>query len=345
MFEQDDLVPRPQGEAAARKTSDVSEETEPPPAPDAPEERRRRRAPWRAIAIAIVLALAVYYPAGMLLSHRIDDDLSYTPPADMVPKGGSLAVAVAAGLVAQEVNDAGWVANDPFFFPAAALDNMPNYQVGMIQALFRFAIELTDQMGRTRGSSQADPDLDAAAGELKFPPDVWVWDPKISFLPTAASEDHYRRAVTLLIRYNRRLGEGNATFDRRADNLLGTLDRFAADLGSASAEIDHHVLQESSGLIDFTSDDLFYNVKGRLYAYTMILGALATDFARTIQERQLDAAWQHMLDSFRQAVALDPLVVANGTPDGVVPSHLVAQGFYLLRARTQLREITNILLK
>jgi hypothetical protein len=28
-----------------------------------------------------------------------------------------------------------------------------------------------------------------------------------------------------------------------------------------------------------------------------------------------------------------------------VPSHLAAQGFYLLRARTQLREISNILLK
>ncbi len=27
------------------------------------------------------------------------------------------------------------------------------------------------------------------------------------------------------------------------------------------------------------------------------------------------------------------------------PNHLTAQGFYLLRARTQLRELTNILLK
>ena len=33
-------------------------------------------------------------------------------------------------------------------------------------------------------------------------------------------------------------------------------------------------------------------------------------------------------------------------PDGfLIPNHLAAQGFYLLRARTQLREITSILLK
>jgi hypothetical protein len=40
------------------------------------------------------------------------------------------------------------------------------------------------------------------------------------------------------------------------------------------------------------------------------------------------------------------MVVVNGAPDAqAVPSHLAAQGFYLLRARTKLREITNILLK
>ena len=36
----------------------------------------------------------------------------------------------------------------------------------------------------------------------------------------------------------------------------------------------------------------------------------------------------------------------NGRPDGMcVPNHLAVEGFYLMRARTQLREITNILAK
>ncbi len=48
----------------------------------------------------------------------------------------------------------------------------------------------------------------------------------------------------------------------------------------------------------------------------------------------------------RIAAQLDPWVVWNGYPDGfLIPNHLAAQGFYLLRARTQLREITAILLK
>src|SRR3546814_12877747 len=52
-----------------------------------------------------------------------------------------------------------------------------------------------------------------------------------------------------------------------------------------------------------------------------------------------------MIQTFLDAVALEPWVISNGGPDAmVVPNHLLAQGFYLLRARTQLREIDNILL-
>jgi hypothetical protein len=43
---------------------------------------------------------------------------------------------------------------------------------------------------------------------------------------------------------------------------------------------------------------------------------------------------------------LDPFIVINGSPDATFqPSHLASQGFYLLRARTQAREVSNVLLK
>ena len=43
---------------------------------------------------------------------------------------------------------------------------------------------------------------------------------------------------------------------------------------------------------------------------------------------------------------LQPWWVVNGRPDSQFwPSHLASQGFFLLRARTQMREVTNILLK
>jgi len=303
---------------------------------------RRRLWPW--LAVAVVALVALYYPVGMAWINRIDDDPAFS--GGLADGGGSRAVATAIALIEREVDSNRWTANDPFFLPAAALDNMPNFQQGIIAALSRFAIELSDQIGRTRGSSEIDPDLNKAAGLLKYSGSVWIFDLSTSWAPTASSEAQYRAAARALASYNTRLAEGNAVFERRSDNLLATLDRFAADIGSSSAALDRQIRENSSALIDTGADDLFYAVKGRLYAYFLLLRDLRADFANVVAERQLGPSWAQMLASFEAAAELSPWVVANGAPDGmVVPNHLAVQGFYLLRARTQLREITNILLK
>lgn len=296
------------------------------------------------IGLLILVGLLLYYPIGMLLINRIDDDPTFQAPAPQ--EGGSYAVALAAALIDREVGDHGWPANDPFFMPGWALDNMPNYQMGIIAALSRFALEMTDQIGRTRGTSQADPDLDKATGLLRYSGTVWIFDFSTSWAPTASSEQQYLSAARALESFNQRLAAGQAVFERRADNLLGTLDRIAADLGSASALTDRQIEAHSGDLIDFRADDIFYSNKGRLYAYGLLLRELGRDFEAVIKERDLGPVWSQMLDSFTQAAALEPWVVTNGAPDGqFVPSHLAAQGFFLLRARTQLREVSNILLK
>ena len=70
----------------------------------------------------------------------------------------------------------------PFFMPAGILDNMPNFQRGIMAALGRFSTELMDQLGRTRGSSQTDRDLEQARGFLNEQPNIWIWQPSVSLL-------------------------------------------------------------------------------------------------------------------------------------------------------------------
>lgn len=295
-------------------------------------------------ALIVVVLLLIYYPVGALIMHKIDDNLSYTPDIPAAA-GGSRAVAMAAGLIAREVDQHGWTANDPIFMPSAILDNMPNFQQGLVAALARFAFELTDQIGRTRGTSTVDPDLQEAAGLLQYSGTKWVFDLSTSLAPTATSEAQYRQARRALLNYNVRLARNEATFERRADNLLATMDRMAADLGSSSAAIERR-LREGPAVFDEQADDIFYTVKGQLYAYRMLLQELGVDFERVIRERDLASAWEQMLQTLNQGSQLDPLVILNGSADNqFIPSHLAGQGFYLLRARAQLREITNILLK
>ncbi|WP_281684029.1 DUF2333 family protein [Thalassobaculum salexigens] len=312
---------------------------------------KRRFLPSRGVAriggyslIVLVVLVLLYYVVGAFIMHSIDDDPNFQ--AINEPEGGSHAVAATAALIDREIDTHFWTANDPFFYPSALLDNTPNYQQGIIYALSRFTIEMADQIGRTRGSSEVDADLDKAAGLLKYPGNVWIFDLSTSFLPTPASETQYRAASRALKAYNDRLAAGQAIFERRSDNLIATLDRIASDLGSASATLDQHLAKPRPLLVDTKVDDIFYGVKGRLYGYSILLRELGRDFDGVIKDRQLGPAWEQMMQSLNQAAILDPVVVMNGAPDGAYfPSHLAVQGFYLLRARTQLREITNILLK
>ncbi|MBM3513456.1 MAG: DUF2333 family protein [Alphaproteobacteria bacterium] len=258
-------------------------------------------------------------------------------------EGGSRAVAMAASLVDRETEY--WAANKPFWMPAAALDNMPNFQQGMVSAVSRFAVELGDFLARVRGSSSIDADVNRATGFLKYDGMIWYWG-QGNLIPMSKSETTYKRAVEALDVYNRNVAAGRATYDRRADNLIEFLNRVAADLGSASASLDERAEASSAGYFDTEADDVFYNVKGRLYAFYLILREVGADFAPVIREKQAGQIWERMLQSLRSAAAMNPLIVANGDEDSLfVPSHLRSLESSLLRARTQIRELSDTLQK
>ena len=305
---------------------------------------------WTRLAIpglaAVALLLVLGLPVGMAVTHRIDDDLGFQAPVADLPPGGSRTVGMIAALVHRETDVNRWVANDPWFMPGHWLDNMPNFQQGMFAALARTTAELRDRLGRTRGTSQEDPDLREAAGLLQFPGDKWVIDLATSPWPQTTSEAQYRRARKALLAYNDRLSGGRAVLERRADNLLETLDRIALDLGASAAALDQRIAEHGGRVFDPRADDVFYSIKGQSYGYALVLRALAEDFDALLRERGIATLWAQMLASLDHAARMDPLVVINAAPDGILlPSHLAAQGFYVLRARAQMREITTVLLK
>ena len=300
---------------------------------------------YKGLAVFLAVMLLVYYPIGMIIVHEINDDPSFAPGLYDIP-GGSKSVAISAALIDREVNRNHFTPHDPFFYPGSVLKRMPAFQRGIIAGVSRFAIELADQIGRTRGSSQMDADLEKAAGLLKYSPTVWIFDFSTSLLPTASSEKQYNGALDALVRYNQRLARGGATFDKRADNLMETLNRIASDLGSASATIDGQIKVGSVKWIDTDAGETYYFVKGRLYSSYMIVKALGEDYADVLKEKNLQGAWKQTLETFEEAIRPNHFIVFNSNPEAqFLPNHLAVMGFYLQRSRTQLRELSDILLK
>ncbi len=307
--------------------------------------RKARRRWLKRGALGFAVILLLYYPLGMMLMHRIGDD----PRFEAVPAaatGQSRAVAIIVAVIDREINAHRWTPNDPFFVPTAALDNLPNFQRGIQAATALLIVEMRDKLARTRGSSSVDKDLQDAASRINTSTDQWIWNPRVSLWPQSNAEQQYRAAIGHLRAYNQRLTEDKAVFERRADNLQALIDRINADIGSQSAIIADRVLKEGDRVFDTRSDDIFYQTKGRLYLYYLVLRELGQDFDAVLGERQLRNAWAQMLISLEHAAKLQPLIVRNGRADSMImPSHLASQGFFLLRARIQLKEISDILLR
>ena len=227
--------------------------------------------------------------------------------------------------------------NTPFF------DNKASFQRGVLSVLRRTTLELRDVLGRERGTSAVDTDLQNAAGQMNFDDETWYFglDP---FGPKTPTPSFYRQGARYLASFNARLGSCDATFDPRADNLVDLLDRIAKDIGDTSQSIRRRAELSDAGWLDVRADNEFWNSLGKLYGYYGIVRAARADFADVIETRQLAGLWDRLEEQMRTALDLSPLVVSNGDEDGfVMPTHLTTMGFYVLRVRENMVEIRSVL--
>ena len=296
------------------------------------------------IVLATALVLIVFYPLGAWYYSTIDDNPDFGPHSDASAPHESQTVAAAIALIDREVNRHGWAASAPFYEPPALLDNMPNYQEGIVGALSVVAVALRDRMGHTADAPDGDSDLASAAELLQYPPDIWFWNPRQSLWPKAPSDDQYLRALAALASYNDRLSGGDAQFDASAENLQAILTRMSDDLGVASANIEYHVDRTSP--VEERTGEIFYKTKGRMYGYYIALKGMQIDFAPVIRERHLEATWSSMMTSLRAVIRMRPAMILDGAPDSdFVPCTLCGEGFYVLRVRSELQTIENALQK
>lgn len=264
----------------------------------------------------------------------------------------SAMVNITAALIDDNVNQSTWVPSNPlhkagFFFlfdwkDTPFFDNRAAFQLGTNQAIRRTAVELVDRLGRVRGTSSINQNLQDAREAANYRENAWI----ITFSPPflqPSTQARLRDARKSLLAFNEELSRCTADFDARADNLLQYLDRLTADIGSTS-EILQRRMEEANFIgFDRRADDRFWFTYGQLYAYYGILVAARSDFREVSQQRNLDALWDRVEEQLRDALTMQPLIVANGSASSLIKSHLESIGFDLLRVRSNLVEMRDVL--
>jgi hypothetical protein len=211
------------------------------------------------------------------------------------------------------------------------------------QAIRRTSIELVDSLGRIRGTSQIDGDLQKARENMQFSEDAWYFGIN-PFGPKTPTPSFYRTAIGSLRVFNNRLEACQAVFDARADNLIQFIDRIANDIGSTSAILRERSENYDLGWFDTRADDRFWFAYGQLYGYYGILHAAGADFEDVISQRSIKPLWDTTEDQLRSALRIQPFIISNGNEAGwIMPTHLATMGFYVLRVRSNLVELRSVL--
>lgn len=288
------------------------------------------------VIVGVVVVVALYYAVGGHLVHRIDADPAFAEEL-VAPAGGSALVATMAELVRREVDQHGWVANDPWIFPSSLLDDMAHYQRALI-ASSRATVDLL--VGRLEAGEAAT--LEAASTALAAPDDLWPFDLARSFRPQKSTEQYYREAADGLARFNAELAAGTAALAGDRAAVGGIVAAFAATLEAAAAAGLEHVDERGGHWLDTTTDDRFQTTRGLVYARLVFLRALVADHAEMFRGHR-DLV-EGALRRLERAAGLGPWYVVNGPADGQLrPSHLAAQAAYTLEAGAALGRLADAL--
>ena len=245
----------------------------------------------------------------------------------------------------------------PFF------DRKSMFQKGVMKAVRRASIELVDTLGRVRGTSSADPDLEHARGLLQYDEETWWLNPFDRTRPfiSTPSDEVFRKAIPAFEAYNDRLSKCGALFDARRDNLGQLLDRLSKDLGSTVDELARRSRSElwnvktktfvpaegnDRGFFDFKADGMFWEAEGEVYAWHGLLQAAHVDMIEAVDNQRLQEIWDQTESHMAEAVLLSPLIVSNGPEDGLImPAHLAALAQRILRARANVVEMRDVLVR
>lgn len=253
----------------------------------------------------------------------------------------------------------GYLSND-LTPPSVFLDNVPNWEFGVLQQVRDLAKAMRNDYSRSQTQSLADPDLEIAEPKFNVDSDAWLF-------PSAEGE--YRDGIEALQKYLSRLSDPaqkNAQFYARADNLNEWLSLVEKRLGSLSQRLskarpqirvntdlagDRNAQQSTateSEIIAETSwfeiDDNFYEARGTSWALIHFLHAAEVDFGPVLRDKNAIPTLRQVireLEATQQSIT-SPMIL-NGKGMGMFANHSLVMSSYIARANSAIADLRRLL--
>lgn len=315
----------------------------------------------RQLAIATLVLLLLFLLVGWYWSQEPDFmvlDQPESPTQQFIV--GSATTQMLIKSIDTLLNKRGGYLSNDVTPPSVFLDNIPNWEFGVLQQIRDLAKAIRNDYSRSQTQSVADPALEVAEPKFNVDSDAWMF-------PSAEGE--YQEGIDELAKYLRRLrdpAQQNAQFYARADNLNEWLSLVEKRLGSLSQRLSQARPQvrvntdlagesnaqqstaASSEILSKTSwfniDDNFYEARGTAWALIHFLRAAEIDFRPILEDKNALPTLRQIireLESTQQPVN-SPMIM-NGSGMGMFANHSLVMSSYIGRANSAIADLRNLL--
>jgi hypothetical protein len=253
----------------------------------------------------------------------------------------------------------GYLSNDKYP-PSLWLDNLPNFEFGVLVQARDLARVLRNDYSRSQSQSTENPELAIAEPSLNYSNDSWIFP---------STESKLREARDALAAYRTQLvssTDNDARFYARADNLREWLAVVERRLGSLSQRLSASVGQtrintdlagepaaQSSAPRDGTVvvktpwtelDDVFFEARGTAWALLQYMAAAQVDFDGVLNDKNAVVSLQQVVRELEGA--LQPVrspMILNGGGYGFFANHSLVLASYLSRAHSAVADLRSLL--
>lgn len=324
------------------------------------------KGPLRWLALALAAPLVMIAGAMLVLDHEpapfpLEEAVQrWSAGAAREPVRGVYTTAVTLQILEILLHKRGGYIDNDLLPPGAWMDNVPNWEWGVLTQLRDMAKSLRNEFSRSQTQSTEDPDLTRADNHLNIDSDSWMFP---------AAEREYSSAQAALQGYLERLDDGgqqDTQFYARADNLrnwLGLVEKRLGDLSqrlSASVgqvRINTDLAGETAAEQSTASaavrmvktpwhqlDDVFYEARGASWALLHFLRAIERDCASVLEKKNARVSLRQIIRELESTQeALGSPIILNGGGFGFTANHSLVMASYISRANAAVIDLRMLL--
>jgi len=288
-----------------------------------------------ALIVAAFLAINLTLHFGQKRHNRLPYDIDREFPPDKPFVSGEVYASTLAAIVEHELYDGfGWRPNDFFLWgPHVTADNNANRQLGIIMAVRETMRVFKDHL--TKISSNVY-DQNLVIADTDFRNDAARW-----MLP--AAENKYKDGAQHLRAYVAGLHTtppSSHELNQRNVELIRLIQGWTDLLGDAHANLYRSRRDDGAPIRSWQVDDYFYHAQGYAHVMYQMMRAIKREYYVPLKNKPvLVVLFDEAIDPLGKAALMKPLIVLDGSPDGIFANHRKNLDAYVSEARQKMYSI------